>query len=76
MCLGLLGRVVGIEERDGQPTALVDVDGARHEACLAVLPDVRVGEYVLLHLGFAITRVTPEQAAAVRSDLAGLTGSA
>jgi hydrogenase expression/formation protein HypC len=72
MCLGLLGEVVGIEDRDGVPTALVDVDGVRHEACLAVLPEAVVGDHVLVHLGFAVTLVPPEQAAELRADLAAI----
>ena len=74
MCLGVLGRVVGIEERDGVPTALVDVDGVRREACLAVLPEAVVGDHVLVHLGFAVSRVPPERAAALRADLAAIAG--
>ena len=61
MCLGIPGRVVEI--RDGElPMALVDYGGARKEACLAYVPEVQLGDYVIVHVGFAISRVDEEEA--------------
>jgi hydrogenase expression/formation protein HypC len=62
MCLGIPGKV--IEIRDGGPLrmALVDFGGARKEACLAYVPEVQVGEYVIVHVGFAISRLDEEEA--------------
>ena len=62
MCLGIPGKVVEI--RDGGPLrmALVDFGGARKEACLAYVPEVQVGEYVIVHVGFAISRLDEEEA--------------
>ena len=62
MCLGIPGKV--IEIRDGGPLrmALVDFGGARKEACLAYVPEVQVGEYVIVHVGFAISRLDEDEA--------------
>jgi hydrogenase expression/formation protein HypC len=62
MCLGIPGKVVEI--RDGGPLrmALVDFGGARKEACLAYVPEVQVGEYVIVHVGFAISRLDEDEA--------------
>jgi len=58
MCLGIPAKVV---ERDGE-RATVDVAGARRTASLMLLPDAEVGEYVIVHAGFAIERIDPERA--------------
>jgi hydrogenase expression/formation protein HypC len=62
MCLGIPGKVVEI--RDGGPLrmALVDFGGVRKEACLAYEPEVVMGDYVIVHVGFAISRLDEEEA--------------
>lgn len=62
MCLGIPGRIVEIHEGDPFPTALVDYGGVRKEACLAYIPAASVGEYVIVHVGFAISRVDEAEA--------------
>lgn len=57
MCLAVPGRVLSVEDQDGTTMALVDFGGARKEVCLAYIPDVVVGEYVIVHVGFAIQRL-------------------
>jgi hydrogenase expression/formation protein HypC len=57
MCLAVPGRVLSMSERDGQPMADVDFGGVRKEVCLAYVPDAKVGEYVIVHVGFAIQRL-------------------
>ncbi len=57
MCLGVPGRVVEIWEADGTRMATVDFGGVRKEVCLAYVPDVVVGDYTLVHVGFALTRL-------------------
>jgi len=44
-------------------TGTVDFDGVRRPVCLAYTPEARVGDYVIVHVGFAITRVDEEEAA-------------
>jgi hydrogenase expression/formation protein HypC len=57
MCLAVPGRIVGISEVDGVPMAEVDFGGVRKSVCLQYLPDATVGEYVVVHVGFAIQRL-------------------
>jgi hydrogenase expression/formation protein HypC len=63
MCLAIPGRVVETFERDGLMMARVQFGGIVREACLEYVPDAAVGEYVLVHVGFAISRVDEEEAA-------------
>jgi hydrogenase expression/formation protein HypC len=53
VCLGIPGRIIGIEGG----TARVEVAGAVKEASLALIEDVGVGDYVIIHAGFAIEKV-------------------
>jgi hydrogenase expression/formation protein HypC len=62
MCLGIPGRIVGMTD-DGLRMGLVDFGGIRREVCLAYEPDAAVGDYVIVHVGFAISRVDEEEAA-------------
>lgn len=62
MCLAVPGRVVSITEQDGTTMADVDFGGLRKEVCLAYIPDVQVGEYVIVHVGFAIQRLDEQSA--------------
>lgn len=65
MCLAVPGRVAEIGDGPGTRMATVDFDGIRKEVCLAYLPDVEVGEYVIVHVGFAISKV--DEAAALET---------
>ena len=58
MCLGIPGKVVGIEKN----VAKVDVGGVLRDISLDLCPAVSVGEYVLIHTGFAIQKVDEEEA--------------
>ena len=64
MCLAVPGRVISLEDRDDTRMAKVDFGGVRKEVCLEYLPDVVVGEYVVVHVGFAIQRLDEESATA------------
>lgn len=64
MCLAVPGRVISLEDREGTRMAEVDFGGARKDVCLEYLPDVIVGEYVVVHVGFAIQRLDEESAIA------------
>lgn len=57
MCLAVPGRVISIEERDMTPMAEVDFGGVRKSVCLHYIPDIQIGEYVMVHVGFAIQRM-------------------
>ena len=62
MCLGIPGRVTEIFGDRDLLCGRVDFAGAVKEVCLAYVPDVRVGEYVIVHVGFAISRLDEEEA--------------
>ena len=62
MCLGIPGKVIDVREEAGLVMGRVDFGGVRKEACLAYVPDVKVGDYVVIHVGFAISRVDEEEA--------------
>ena len=63
MCLGIPGRVIEIHDQGGFLTGLVDFGGVRREVCLAyVARDVGVGDYVIVHVGFAISKVDEAEA--------------
>ena len=57
MCLAVPGRVLSIGEVDGTLMAQVDFGGIRKDVCLQYVPDVAAGEYVIVHVGFAIQRL-------------------
>ena len=62
MCLAVPGRVESVAEQDGQRMAQVDFGGLRKEVCLDYVPDAEVGEYVIVHVGFAIQRLDEQSA--------------
>lgn len=62
MCLAVPGRVCSIVEKDATLMADVDFGGLRKEVCLAYIPDVAIGEYVMVHVGFAIQRLDERSA--------------
>jgi len=62
MCLAIPGRVVTLEERDGTQMAEVDFGGVRKDVCLQYIPGVEIGEYVVVHVGFAIQRLDEQSA--------------
>lgn len=57
MCLAVPGRVISMAERDQTLMAQVDFGGVTKDVCLQYIPDVAVGEYVVVHVGFAIQRL-------------------
>ena len=59
MCLAIPARVVALPEPD---TALVEVDGVRKRISLALVEAVALGDYVIVHVGYALARLDPEQA--------------
>jgi hydrogenase expression/formation protein HypC len=59
MCLAIPVRVV---ELCGESTAIVDLDGVRKEISLALVDDVQVGDYVIVHVGYALQKLDPAEA--------------
>ncbi len=62
MCLGIPGRVVAIYEAEGIRMGKVDFDGIVKQVCLAYLPEIAVGDYTIVHVGFAISQVDEQSA--------------
>lgn len=63
MCLGVPGRVVSIEPNPlGMTMGRVSFGGIVKEVCLAYTPEVKVGDYVIVHVGFAISQVDEAEA--------------
>jgi hydrogenase expression/formation protein HypC len=62
MCLGVPGRVVSRESEDGLLMGRVDFGGVSRKVCLEHVQDVVPGEYVLVHVGFALSRIDAEEA--------------
>ncbi|QNE20872.1 HypC/HybG/HupF family hydrogenase formation chaperone [Kribbella qitaiheensis] len=62
MCLAVPGRVVEIRDQDDTRMGKVDFGGVIKDVCLAYLPDLQVGEYTIVHVGFALQRLDEESA--------------
>ena len=62
MCLAVPGKVLAINDKDGTPMAEVDFGGISKEVCLAYVPDLQVGEYTIVHVGFALQRLDEQSA--------------
>ena len=62
MCLAVPGRILSTAEVDGTVMAEVDFGGVRKNVCLQYVPDAQVGEYVVVHVGFAIQRLDEQSA--------------
>jgi hydrogenase expression/formation protein HypC len=63
MCLGIPGRIVELRDETGFPMGLVDFGGVRREVCLSyVRNEVGAGDYVIVHVGFAIAKVDEAEA--------------
>lgn len=62
MCLGIPGKIVEIYEVGGLRMGRVDFGGVTKEACLAYVPDAQIGDYTVIHVGFAISRLSEADA--------------
>jgi hydrogenase expression/formation protein HypC len=63
MCLGVPGKILNCFESQGLRMARVQFGGIVREACLECVPEARTGDFVLVHVGFAISRMDEEEAA-------------
>lgn len=62
MCLGIPGKIVDIYEVNGLQMGKVDFGGVTREACLAYVPEAHVGDYTLIHVGFALSIISEHEA--------------
>lgn len=73
MCLGIPGKVISIEDNPlGVRMGKVSFGGIVKEVCLAYTPEAQVGDYVIVHVGFAISRLDEEEAQQTLEALAEL----
>jgi hydrogenase expression/formation protein HypC len=75
MCLGVPGKVIEIYDTEGLKMGKIDFGGVVREACLAYVPEIEVGDYTVIHVGFAISQLSEEEAKAtleILNELADL----
>ncbi|HHY87895.1 MAG TPA: HypC/HybG/HupF family hydrogenase formation chaperone [Chloroflexi bacterium] len=69
MCLGVPGKIIDIYVKDGLRIGKIDFGGVTREACLEALPEARIGEYTMIHAGFALNVLSEEEAMETLSTL-------
>ncbi len=69
MCLAIPGKIIDIFERSGIRMGKVDFGGVSKDACLAYVPDAEVGDYCVIHVGFALSLLGEEEALASLSAI-------
>jgi hydrogenase expression/formation protein HypC len=62
MCLAVPGKILDSQEHDGMRIGRVQFGGIARQVCLDFVPEAAVGDYVMVHVGFAISRVDAEEA--------------
>ncbi len=62
MCLGVPGKIIEKYENSGLRMARVDFGGVSREVCLDYVPEAQVGQYCLIHVGFAISLLNEDEA--------------
>ena len=62
MCLAVPGKILKIYQNDSTKMGVVDFSGVELDVCLEAVPDAVVGNYVIVHAGFAISTLTDEEA--------------
>ncbi len=62
MCLGVPGKIVEIYEKNGLNMGKIDFGGVFREVCLAYVPEATVGDYAIVHVGFALNLLDEAEA--------------
>jgi hydrogenase expression/formation protein HypC len=62
MCLGVPGKIIEILEGQGLRMCKVDFGGVIREVCVETLPDARLGDFVIVHAGFALNLLSEKEA--------------
>jgi hydrogenase expression/formation protein HypC len=62
MCLGIPGKIIEVFEAGGLPMGKVDFGGVTKECCLAYVPEAKVGDYTIIHVGFGLNIVDEAEA--------------
>jgi hydrogenase expression/formation protein HypC len=62
MCLGIPGKIIARQDNNDLPMARIDYGGVIKEACLVYTPEAKVGDYVIVHVGFALNVLDEKEA--------------
>jgi hydrogenase expression/formation protein HypC len=62
MCLGVPGKITAIYAKDDMQMGMIDFGGVTREACLAYVPEAQVGDYAIIHVGFALNLLSEQEA--------------
>ncbi|GIV66165.1 MAG: HypC/HybG/HupF family hydrogenase formation chaperone [Chloroflexota bacterium] len=62
MCLGIPGKIVELYQQAGLRMAKIDFGGVLREACVETLPEAKVGDYAIIHAGFALNLLNEQEA--------------
>ena len=62
MCLGIPGKITDIYQTNGLRMAKIDFGGVIREACLEYVPEAEIGDYTLIHVGFALNLISEQEA--------------
>ncbi|MFN2213885.1 MAG: HypC/HybG/HupF family hydrogenase formation chaperone [Anaerolineales bacterium] len=62
MCLGVPGKIIEIYENSSIKMGKVDFGGVIREVCLEYVPEAKIGDYTIIHVGFAISLINEEDA--------------
>lgn len=73
MCLGVPGKITSTYEANGMRMGVVDFGGVTREACLEYVPEAEVGDYTVIHVGFAISCLSEQEAHETLSILREIT---
>ncbi|MEI7748081.1 MAG: HypC/HybG/HupF family hydrogenase formation chaperone [Chlorobiaceae bacterium] len=63
MCLAIPGKLIELTTENGLKMGIIDVNGSKTRACLEYVPDIMVGQYTIIHAGFALKIIDEEEAA-------------
>ncbi len=69
MCLAVPGRVLSVDDTDPLRPAKVDFSGVTKQVALVYTPDAKVGDYVIVHIGFALSRLDEDEAMKTLEEL-------
>lgn len=62
MCLGVPGKIIEIDDSSGMKMAKIDFGGVIRQACIEAIPDAKIGDYTIIHAGFALNVLSEAEA--------------
>lgn len=62
MCLAVPGKIIEIKDTPGMKMGRIDFGGVFREACLEAVPEAKIGDYVIIHAGFALSILSEQEA--------------